>query len=82
MARRAKGTRGRLACSFCGKSQDQAQRLIAGLGVFICNECVHCVMRSLRMSPYQRHLAYRVTRHAAPHGERPRHGGDAWLSAV
>ncbi len=27
-------------CSFCGKSQDQVRRLIAGPGVFICDECV------------------------------------------
>ncbi len=29
-----------LCCSFCGKSEDQVERLIAGPGVFICNECV------------------------------------------
>jgi ATP-dependent Clp protease ATP-binding subunit ClpX len=29
-----------LTCSFCGKSQDQVERLIAGPNVFICNECV------------------------------------------
>ncbi|AMB99809.1 ATP-dependent Clp protease ATP-binding subunit ClpX [Aerococcus urinaehominis] len=27
-------------CSFCGKSQDQVDRMIAGPDVFICNECV------------------------------------------
>ncbi|MBO7178795.1 MAG: ATP-dependent Clp protease ATP-binding subunit ClpX [Clostridia bacterium] len=27
-------------CSFCGKSQDAVQRLIAGPGVYICDECV------------------------------------------
>ncbi|MGD1712924.1 ATP-dependent protease ATP-binding subunit ClpX [Dapis sp. BLCC M172] len=29
-----------LKCSFCGKSQDQVRKLIAGPGVYICNECV------------------------------------------
>lgn len=29
-----------LKCSFCGKTQDQVKRLIAGPGVYICNECV------------------------------------------
>ena len=29
-----------LRCSFCGKSQSQVQRMIAGPGVCICNECV------------------------------------------
>ena len=27
-------------CSFCGKSQKQVQQLIAGPGVYICDECV------------------------------------------
>ena len=27
-------------CSFCGKSQDEVKKLIAGPGVFICDECV------------------------------------------
>ena len=30
----------RLKCSFCGKTQDQVKKLIAGPDVFICNECV------------------------------------------
>lgn len=29
-----------IRCSFCGKNQDQVDRLIAGPGVFICNECI------------------------------------------
>jgi ATP-dependent Clp protease ATP-binding subunit ClpX len=34
-------TRVQYHCSFCGKNQDQVQRLIAGPGaVYICNECV------------------------------------------
>ncbi|WP_270519734.1 ATP-dependent Clp protease ATP-binding subunit ClpX [Limosilactobacillus fermentum] len=27
-------------CSFCGKSQSEVQKIVAGPGVFICNECV------------------------------------------
>ncbi|NLC68617.1 MAG: ATP-dependent Clp protease ATP-binding subunit ClpX [Clostridiaceae bacterium] len=27
-------------CSFCGKSQDQVKRLVAGPGVYICDECI------------------------------------------
>jgi ATP-dependent Clp protease ATP-binding subunit ClpX len=30
-----------LMCSFCGKSQRQVRRLIAGPGVYICDECVY-----------------------------------------
>jgi ATP-dependent Clp protease ATP-binding subunit ClpX len=29
-----------LACSFCGKSQDQVRKLIAGPRVYICDECI------------------------------------------
>lgn len=29
-----------LKCSFCGKSQKQVKKLIAGPGVYICDECV------------------------------------------
>ena len=29
-----------LKCSFCGKSQKQVKRLIAGPGVYICDECI------------------------------------------
>ena len=32
--------RRKMACSFCGKSADQVQRLIAGPRVFICDACV------------------------------------------
>ena len=30
----------KLHCSFCGKSQDEVKKLIAGPSVYICNECV------------------------------------------
>lgn len=29
-----------IKCSFCGKAQDSVRRIIAGPGVYICNECV------------------------------------------
>ena len=29
-----------LRCSFCGKTQDKVEKLIAGSGVYICNDCV------------------------------------------
>ncbi len=32
--------KGQLKCSFCGKYQDQVRRLVAGPGVYICDECV------------------------------------------
>lgn len=29
-----------ISCSFCGKTQDEVYRLLAGPGVYICNECI------------------------------------------
>lgn len=40
MADRKKRTGKDLCCSFCGKTQDEVQRLIAGPEVYICNECI------------------------------------------
>lgn len=31
---------GPVTCSFCGKSQDQVRKIVAGPGVYICNECI------------------------------------------
>ncbi len=36
----AKKTENKLHCSFCGKTQDEVNKLIAGPSVYICNECV------------------------------------------
>ncbi|MEG3032130.1 MAG: ClpX C4-type zinc finger protein, partial [Enterococcus sp.] len=27
-------------CSFCGKSQEEVRKIVAGPGVYICNECI------------------------------------------
>ncbi len=32
--------KGQLKCSFCGKVQEQVKKLVAGPGVYICNECI------------------------------------------
>ena len=32
--------KGHLKCSFCGKTQDQVRKLVAGPGVYICDECI------------------------------------------
>ncbi|MDN5364714.1 MAG: ATP-dependent Clp protease ATP-binding subunit ClpX [Eubacteriales bacterium] len=32
--------KGQLKCSFCGKLQDQVRKLVAGPGVYICDECI------------------------------------------
>jgi ATP-dependent Clp protease ATP-binding subunit ClpX len=46
-----------LKCSFCGKSQKQVRKLIAGPGVFICDECIELcneiVQEELAAAPKQ-----------------------------
>ncbi|HLR75051.1 MAG TPA: ATP-dependent protease ATP-binding subunit ClpX [Virgibacillus sp.] len=32
--------KGQLKCSFCGKGQEQVRKLVAGPGVYICDECI------------------------------------------
>lgn len=36
-----------IRCSFCGKTQELVERLIAGPGAYICNECVHLCLNIL-----------------------------------
>lgn len=35
-------------CSFCGKAQTEVRTLVAGPGVFICDECVHLCVRIIK----------------------------------
>lgn len=35
-------------CSFCGKTQDEVKKIVAGNGVFICNECVALTQEIIR----------------------------------
>ncbi|CAK7192221.1 ATP-dependent Clp protease ATP-binding subunit ClpX [Commensalibacter sp. Nvir] len=44
MAENKEDTNNALYCSFCGKSQHEVKKLIAGPTVFICNECVELCM--------------------------------------
>lgn len=45
-----------LKCSFCGKTQKEVKRLIAGNGVYICNECVSLcneILEEERLSSFE-----------------------------
>ncbi|MEO1134425.1 MAG: ClpX C4-type zinc finger protein, partial [Cyanobacteria bacterium J06639_1] len=42
-----------LKCSFCGKSQEQVRKLIAGPGVYICDECVDLCNEILEEELYE-----------------------------
>jgi len=55
-----------LKCSFCGKSQEQVRKLIAGPGVYICDECVDLCNEIL-----DEELIEHNTSSAAPQAPRP-----------
>ena len=59
MAKSPKSDPGFKVCSFCGKSADVARRLIAGPGVFICDECVHVCKKIL--DDEEEHLSVEFT---------------------
>lgn len=40
MAKFKNDDKGQLKCSFCGKLQEQVRKLVAGPGVYICDECI------------------------------------------
>ena len=40
MVKRKEPTSGGLLCSFCGKNQDEVEKLVAGPSVYICDECI------------------------------------------
>jgi len=48
MAMRNLNPRNTLYCSFCGKSEAQVHKLIAGPTVFICDECVLACVKIIR----------------------------------
>ena len=48
MAKAEGDAKNTLYCSFCGKSQHEVRKLIAGPTVFICDECVELCMDIIR----------------------------------
>ena len=48
MANSSGDSKNTLYCSFCGKSQHEVRKLIAGPTVFICDECVELCMDIIR----------------------------------
>ena len=56
-------------CSFCGKSQDEVTRMVAGPGVYICNECVKLCQTMLEDEEHPG--AKRSAKQPAPSGRLP-----------
>jgi ATP-dependent Clp protease ATP-binding subunit ClpX len=65
MARKRDDRTGELRCSFCGKSQDEVKKLIAGPTVYICDECVE-LCNDIIAEEYEREEAARATQIPKP----------------
>ena len=60
-----------LKCSFCGKSQEQVRKLIAGPGVYICDECIDLCNEILDEELVDgQGSSGQSSRHSAEHGRR------------
>jgi len=57
-----------LYCSFCGKSQHEVRKLIAGPSVFICDECVELCNDIIREEIQEKPIAGRGSSLPKPHG--------------
>jgi ATP-dependent Clp protease ATP-binding subunit ClpX len=65
MARKRDDRNGELRCSFCGKSQDEVKKLIAGPTVYICDECVE-LCNDIIAEEYEREESARATQIPKP----------------
>jgi len=53
----------KLKCSFCGKSQEQVRKLVAGPGVYICDECIELCTEIIEEELYGESEAPAAPRH-------------------
>ena len=51
----------RVSCSFCYKTQDQVEKLIAGPNVYICNECIDLCCSIIESEPGHKHTETDLT---------------------
>lgn len=49
--RRRRSVASNLECSFCGRPEQIVRKLIAGPGVYICDECVEICVETIRQNP-------------------------------
>ena len=49
---------GNLVCSFCGRSQNEVRKLIAGPTVFICDDCVYLSLSIISRDQINLRVAY------------------------
>ena len=51
-----------LRCSFCGKRQDQVERLIVGPNAYICDECIGLCVEILNEGADDEHVSKKAER--------------------
>jgi ATP-dependent Clp protease ATP-binding subunit ClpX len=61
MAKKTNGKGSDLVCSFCGKSQDEVKKLIAGPSVYICDECIELCNEIIEEEYQKEEASVRVT---------------------
>ena len=64
--------RGSIRCSFCGKQEAQVRRILAGPGIYICNQCVYLCEEMLKEEQIANDTSPdTLSRLASPKGEPP-----------
>ena len=67
-----------LYCSFCGKSQHEVRKLIAGPTVFICDECVELCMDIIKEENKESLLSsFIISMHSSTHSSQIKTVGPA-----
>ncbi len=61
MGKKTNGKGSDLVCSFCGKSQDEVKKLIAGPSVYICDECIELCNEIIEEEYQKEEAASRVS---------------------
>jgi len=61
MSKKTNGKGSDLVCSFCGKSQDEVKKLIAGPSVYICDECIELCNEIIEEEYQKEEAATRVS---------------------
>jgi ATP-dependent Clp protease ATP-binding subunit ClpX len=67
MIKRSNGRTVKLNCSFCGKSQDEVKKLIAGPMVYICDECIELCNEIIQEETKKERFDYIKTSIPKPH---------------
>lgn len=67
VTKKGTGKNSHLFCSFCGKSQDEVKKLVAGPSVYICDECIELCNDIIAEEQEREELSVRQTNVPKPH---------------